>query len=64
MNTLTKKYVGNHKSIKISSDLYAVRGEYETVLVYERGERSFFRGFRPRFTGPEHARRPMTLYGL
>lgn len=64
MNDLTKKYIGNHKFTKISSDIFAVRGEYETVFIYERGERSFFASFRLRFTGPEHARRPATLCGL
>lgn len=64
MNDLTKKYIGGTKFIRISSDVFVVRGEYETVFIYERGERSFFAAFRLRFTGPEHARRPVPLCGL
>lgn len=56
MNKKTSRYIGNRKYALISSDIFAIRGEYETTFIYERGESSFFRNFRPRYAGPEKAR--------
>ncbi len=59
MNILTRNYIGNHKFIRVSADVFALRGESVTVLIYEHGERSFFASFRLRFAGPENHRHPV-----
>ena len=58
MNSLTKSYT-HGLAVKISHDVYAVRGAYEVTFVVEREERSFFRTYRPRYFGSENNRRPM-----
>lgn len=56
MNSTTKKYLHKPGYIRISSDVWAVRGDGGITLIYERGAATFYRHFCPCYAGPENAR--------
>lgn len=47
MNSTTKKYLHKPGYIRISSDVWAVRGDGGITLIYERGAATFYRHFCP-----------------